>query len=214
MESQRWFTAANRLVTCCARTRWRLPSITWLINLSSSQHIQNLIFKWLFIFCILVPMTHYASQCPIHSYCLNGGICLYYQSIGELACRYWYNKFIWQYKIQWYIDATDAARDLLVKDVNSRKRWSSSLQLLKVFDFQTLLTQSSPLASGCGAYGYDINQLCAAWTEAPEEMTREQYQVTPNNVHGVPKKLEFLAWNTWETLIFGTLCIYLYLNLG
>ena len=33
------------------------------------------------------------------------------------------------------------------------------------------------VASGCGAYGYDINQLCAAWTEAPEEMTREQYQV-------------------------------------
>ena len=92
MESLRWFTAANRLVTCCARTRWRLPSITWLINLSSSQHIQILIFKWLFIFCILVPMTHYASQCPIHSYCLNGGICLYYQSIGELACRYLYTK--------------------------------------------------------------------------------------------------------------------------
>ena len=92
------------------------------------------------------------------------------------------NKFIWQYKLQWYIDATDAARDSLVKDVNSRKRWSSSLQLLKVFVLQTLLTQSSPLASGCGAYGYDINQLCAAWTEAPEEMTREQYQVTPNNL--------------------------------
>ena len=34
------------------------------------------------------------------------------------------------------------------------------------------------LAPGCGAYGYDINQLCAAWTEAPEEMTKEQYQVT------------------------------------
>ena len=31
---------------------------------------------------------------------------------------------------------------------------------------------------GCGAYGYDINQLCAAWTEAPEEMTKEQYQVS------------------------------------
>ena len=35
---------------------------------------------------------------------------------------------------------------------------------------------------GCGAYGYDINQLCAAWTEAPEEMTREQYQVGCSNV--------------------------------
>ena len=31
--------------------------------------------------------------------------------------------------------------------------------------------------SGCGAYGYDINQLCSAWREAPEEMTKEQYQV-------------------------------------
>ena len=37
------------------------------------------------------------------------------------------------------------------------------------------------LAPGCGAYGYDINQLCAAWTEAPEEMTKEQYQVTRGN---------------------------------
>ena len=34
---------------------------------------------------------------------------------------------------------------------------------------------------GCGAYGYDINQLCAAWTEAPEEMTKEQYQVRLGN---------------------------------
>ena len=31
--------------------------------------------------------------------------------------------------------------------------------------------------AGCGAYGYDINQLCSAWREAPEEMTKEQYQV-------------------------------------
>jgi len=30
--------------------------------------------------------------------------------------------------------------------------------------------------AGCGAYGYDINQLCSAWREAPEEMTKEQYQ--------------------------------------
>ena len=39
-------------------------------------------------------------------------------------------------------------------------------------------------APGCGAYGYDINQLCAAWTEAPEEMTKEQYQVTLGNGEG------------------------------
>ena len=45
----------------------------------------------------------------------------------------------------------------------------------------TLLTKHNiVVASGCGAYGYDINQLCAAWTEAPEEMTREQYQVGEN----------------------------------
>lgn len=30
--------------------------------------------------------------------------------------------------------------------------------------------------SGCGLYGYDINQLCSAWREAPQEMTREEYQ--------------------------------------
>ena len=35
----------------------------------------------------------------------------------------------------------------------------------------------TPAASGCGLYGYDINQLCSAWREAPEEMTKEQYQV-------------------------------------
>ena len=39
--------------------------------------------------------------------------------------------------------------------------------------------------SGCGAYGYDINQLCAAWTEAPEEMTREQYQVRKNSLENL-----------------------------
>ena len=33
------------------------------------------------------PQNHQASSCPIHSYCLNGGSCLYYQSIGELVCR-------------------------------------------------------------------------------------------------------------------------------
>ena len=33
------------------------------------------------------PQTHQASSCPIHSYCLNGGSCLYYHSIGELVCR-------------------------------------------------------------------------------------------------------------------------------
>ena len=32
--------------------------------------------------------------------------------------------------------------------------------------------------AGCGAYGYDINQLCSAWRDAPEEMTKEQYQVS------------------------------------
>ena len=31
--------------------------------------------------------THQPSECPIHSYCLNGGSCLYYHSIGELVCR-------------------------------------------------------------------------------------------------------------------------------
>ena len=47
-----------------------------------------------------------------------------------------------------------------------------------VLESLLLLTHILVLVSpGCGAYGYDINQLCAAWTEAPEEMTREQYQV-------------------------------------
>ena len=33
-------------------------------------------------------------------------------------------------------------------------------------------------SEGCGAYGYDINQLCSAWREAPQEMTKEQYQAS------------------------------------
>ncbi len=28
-----------------------------------------------------------ASNCPIESFCLNGGTCLYYEVIGELVCR-------------------------------------------------------------------------------------------------------------------------------
>jgi len=90
------------------------------------------------------PQTHQASSCPIHSYCLNGGSCLYYQSIGELVCRC------------------------------SEGFTGQRCQFKKALRFK----YPNPLnrTTGCGAYGYDINQLCSAWREAPEEMTKEQYQ--------------------------------------
>ena len=28
------------------------------------------------------------ASCPIDSYCLNGGTCVFYAAIGELSCRY------------------------------------------------------------------------------------------------------------------------------
>jgi len=92
------------------------------------------------------PQTHQASSCPIHSYCLNGGSCLYYQSIGELVCRC------------------------------SEGFTGQRCQFKKALRFKY---PGNPLnrTAGCGAYGYDINQLCSAWREAPEEMTKEQYQV-------------------------------------
>ena len=31
---------------------------------------------------------HAAARCPIDNYCLNGGSCAYYKSIGELVCRF------------------------------------------------------------------------------------------------------------------------------
>lgn len=87
-----------------------------------------------------LPTTHQASDCPIHSYCLNGGSCLYYHSIGELVCRC------------------------------SEGFTGQRCQFKKAMKFKY------PGISGCGAYGYDINQLCSAWREAPEEMTKEQYE--------------------------------------
>jgi len=91
------------------------------------------------------PQNHQASSCPIHSYCLNGGSCLYYQSIGELVCRC------------------------------SEGFTGQRCQFKKALKFK----YPNPLnrTTGCGVYGYDINQLCSAWREAPEEMTAEQYQV-------------------------------------
>ena len=29
------------------------------------------------------------ASCPIDSYCLNGGTCVFYAAIGELSCRYY-----------------------------------------------------------------------------------------------------------------------------
>ena len=38
-------------------------------------------------FCFTVTAYHAAARCPIDNYCLNGGNCAYYKSIGELVCR-------------------------------------------------------------------------------------------------------------------------------
>ena len=47
-------------------------------------------------------------------------------------------------------------------------------------EYMLPLNTENILVAGCGAYGYDINQLCSAWREAPHEMTKEQYQVNTN----------------------------------
>ena len=39
-------------------------------------------------FIVSVTPYHAAARCPIDNYCLNGGSCAYYKSIGELVCRY------------------------------------------------------------------------------------------------------------------------------
>jgi len=98
------------------------------------------------------PENHQASSCPISSYCLNGGSCLYYQSIGELVCRC------------------------------SEGFTGQRCQFKKALKFK----YPNPLnrTTGCGVYGYDINQLCSAWREAPEEMTKEQYKVMQQNKNG------------------------------
>ena len=82
-----------------------------------------------------------------------------------------------------FYSLSGVARALQDSDVSLRKQWSSNLQELQVKApniFFSILKYFSIL--GCGAYGYDINQLCAAWTEAPEEMTKEQYQVEQHSV--------------------------------
>ena len=38
------------------------------------------------VICAAAPDPS-VTDCPIDSFCLNGGTCLYYEFIGELVCR-------------------------------------------------------------------------------------------------------------------------------
>ena len=69
------------------------------------------------------PQTHQASSCPIHSYCLNGGSCLYYHSIGELVCRLYPPPPVSPPPSQDITtDCSGAARASQDSDVSSKKR--------------------------------------------------------------------------------------------
>ena len=122
-----------------------------------------------------LPTTHQASDCPIHSYCLNGGSCLYYHSIGELVCR-----SVWaQCPVSFRLCCSGAVRASQDRGVSSKRPWNLNTPEYQA-GWGARLTRdlnTDCLIAGCGAYGYDINQLCSAWREAPEEMTKEQYEV-------------------------------------
>ena len=111
-----------------------------------------------------MPVAHQASACPIHSYCLNGGSCLYYQSIGELVCR--------------------CSEGFTGQRCQFKKAMKFEYPSGPTGETGRPAPPPHPcVAAGCGAYGYDINQLCSAWREAPQEMTRAQYQVSTAATH-------------------------------
>ena len=70
-----------------------------IVSVTSNKFGNSLCLKWsgalnyvwstvknLFYLGLKNPL--FSTGCPVENYCMNGGSCLYYSDIGELACQW------------------------------------------------------------------------------------------------------------------------------
>jgi hypothetical protein len=58
-----------------------------LINMFAEIALDSPVINYMFLVSGTTLWPLVDTPCPINSYCLNGGTCLYYEAVGELVCE-------------------------------------------------------------------------------------------------------------------------------
>jgi len=53
----------------------------------ANHRLRNTYVNCLCVFTATTLWPLYGVPCPVETYCLNGGTCFYYETVGELVCQ-------------------------------------------------------------------------------------------------------------------------------